>query len=225
MTGRLARHSKDCYCECRAALFMGDFAAAEALIGPPLMAAAEAGGVKSLLIAMKEEHCDRLDAAKPFDTSNGVKGAMPEREWEFVNAPDVKAPERYVDRFGASAANHRARAFGCAISLRREWIGLAVFGQRDLGLWRSGRLRRCGGLRQRRGRHPGAGEIAGGRRFRHRSGGWGAVGVLQLIVRYGRSGHARGGCHDVRRFASGQRLRVGDCRFGHDGRRRDRGLG
>jgi hypothetical protein len=74
------------------------FGGLEALIGSPLLLDG------SLQAAMEDEHCRRADCAMPFDTSNGVRGAMPELEWEFVVAPD--AEKTYVERGGEFVTRH-----------------------------------------------------------------------------------------------------------------------
>ena len=60
----------------------------------------------SLFKAMQMEHCDEKDADVPFKTSNGIEGATPRLEWEFVVAPDTTDPERYVDRGGTFREEH-----------------------------------------------------------------------------------------------------------------------
>ena len=60
----------------------------------------------SLLKAMEAEHCQRPDKDLPFDTSNGMSGAVSRLEWEFVVDPDTTSPERYVERGGTFREEH-----------------------------------------------------------------------------------------------------------------------
>jgi hypothetical protein len=60
----------------------------------------------SLLSAMEAEHCDRPDSSTPFSTSNGIGGAVPSVEWEFVAKPDISQPDRYVERGGSFRQDH-----------------------------------------------------------------------------------------------------------------------
>jgi NLR family CARD domain-containing protein 3 len=76
------------------------FGGLEGLVGPPKMLEG------SLLKAMKLEHCQSKDSSLPFDTSNGIKGATSELEWEFVYSPDTSARDRYVERGGNFAEDH-----------------------------------------------------------------------------------------------------------------------
>jgi len=62
----------------------------------------------SLLKSMEQEHCGKKDAERPFDTSNGIKGATSKVEWEFVVSPDIDAAarDRYPERGGDFRAMH-----------------------------------------------------------------------------------------------------------------------
>ena len=60
----------------------------------------------SLLSAMEVEHCHRPDSSTPFSTSNGIGGAVPSVEWEFVAKPDISQPDRYVERGGSFRQDH-----------------------------------------------------------------------------------------------------------------------
>ena len=75
----------------------------EGLIGPPRFYKG------SLLKSMEREHCCEPDSTVPFETTNGVKGATSEREWEFVAEPRMFGDHagRYVEREGPHSPSHR----------------------------------------------------------------------------------------------------------------------
>ena len=56
-----------------------------------------------LILAMADEHCAEKDATMPFNTSNGIKGATSETEWQFVVEPQGDA---YVERGGTFREEH-----------------------------------------------------------------------------------------------------------------------
>ena len=70
----------------------------EAIIGAPTFLNG------SLMASMKAEHCERKDATMPFDTSNGIVGATPSREWEFITEFAVGVD--YVERGGDFRERH-----------------------------------------------------------------------------------------------------------------------
>ena len=77
----------------------------------------------SLLKSVEREHCGLKDATLPFDSSNGIKGTTPAKEWEFVFEPDTAAaPDAYAERGG----DFRTR---CP-QLCRKPTALAVFEER-----------------------------------------------------------------------------------------------
>ena len=61
----------------------------------------------SLLKSLEREHCGLKDANLPFESSNGIKGTTPAKEWEFVFKPDTAAaPDMYAERSGDFRTRH-----------------------------------------------------------------------------------------------------------------------
>ena len=61
----------------------------------------------SLLKSLEREHCGLKDANLPFESSNGIKGTTPAKEWEFVFNPDTAAaPDMYAERSGDFRTRH-----------------------------------------------------------------------------------------------------------------------